>query len=820
MKISCNVIYKRKRFIVTEQYTVEQLEGMFIETLTRNYSSTPQTASEDTIYRAFASLCRQIMSDKHKKFISKTYGENKKQVYYLSMEFLMGRSLKNSLFSLGLSKTAEKVLKKYDVNIENIYEMEPDAGLGNGGLGRLAACYLDALAMECLPATGYSILYEFGMFKQKIVDGWQRETTDNWLPGGTVWLKSHPEQAKEIRFGGEIHEEWDGSFHNVQHRNYTPVLAVPSDMYVSGYDGEGVSQLRLWSAKSPSFDMDSFNSGNYSNVLQQNHTAELISKVLYPNDNHIEGKILRLQQQYFLSAASVSDIVGRHLEQYGSIENLPDKVAIHINDTHPTLAIPELMRLLLDDCGFDWENAFSICERTFAYTNHTVMSEALECWNEDMFRNTLPRIYQIICEMDRRARVAINDKFPNDYSKMDHMSLIAYGVIRMANICCFVAHSINGVSKLHSEIIKESVFHDYYMLTPQKFKNVTNGIAYRRWLLQSNEGLTDLLKEVIGPEFTHNANELMKLERFADDASVLDRLGKVKLENKKVFADYIKGVYDITIDPTSIFDCQVKRLHEYKRQHLNALNILAQYLDLKSGRIKVSDFVPRTYIFGAKAAPGYYLAKQIIRLIVNIQQMLEKDPVVKNLIRIVYLEDYNVTTSERLMPASEVSEQISLAGTEASGTGNMKFMLSGAITIGTLDGANVEIAEAVGNDNFVQFGMLTHEAQQLARAGYHPSPYIESDPIAKEVLKFIEHGINGNSFGEIVDNLRNYDSYMVMADFADYRRAQADVSTIYKDSRRFDRMSLMNIANAGIFSADRSVTDYARDIWNMKPVGR
>ncbi len=805
---------------MTDRYTVEQIDNMFVETLTRNYSQSPETASEDTIYRAFACLSRQIMSDKHKKFISKTYGENKKQVYYLSMEFLMGRSLKNSLFSLGIDKQAKEVLDKYDVDIENIYDMEPDAGLGNGGLGRLAACYLDALAMECLPATGYSILYEFGMFKQKIVDGWQREQTDNWLPGGTVWLKSHPEQAKEIRFGGEVHEEWDGSYHEVKHNNYTPVLAVPSDMYVSGFEGDGVSQLRLWAAKSPNFDMDSFNSGNYSSVLQQNHTAELISKVLYPNDNHIEGKILRLQQQYFLSAASVADIMGRHLEQYGSIDNLPDKVAIHINDTHPTLAIPELMRLLLDDCGFNWESAFSLCERTFAYTNHTVMSEALERWNEDMFRKTLPRIYQIICEMDRRARLVIGEKFPNDYGKMEGMSLINNGEIRMANICCFVAHSINGVSKLHSDIIKESVFRDYYQLFPKKFKNVTNGIAYRRWLLQSNEGLTGLLHDTIGGEFTHNAAELKKFERFCDDKSVLNRLGEVKLENKILFAKHIADRYEIVVDPHSIFDCQVKRLHEYKRQHLNAINILAQYLDLKNGRIKAKNFVPRTYIFGAKAAPGYYLAKQIIRLIVNIGEMLKNDPVIKDLIRIVYLEDYNVTTSERLMPASEISEQISLAGTEASGTGNMKFMLSGAVTLGTLDGANVEIAEAVGQDNFVGFGMLTHEVGQLARSGYHPAPYIDADPIATEVLKFIEHGINGNSFEDIVGNLRHHDSYMVMADFVDYRRAQNLVSEIYSDKNRFNKMSLMNIANAGIFSADRSVLDYARDIWDMKPVGK
>ncbi len=801
-----------------EQLTVTQLNKMLIDTLQRDYSTTPVNASQETIYRALSGICRQIMSNRHKNYLSKTYGENKKQVYYLSMEFLMGRSLKTSLYSLELEELASEVMKKYDLALENIFDCEPDAGLGNGGLGRLAACYLDALATEQLPATGYSILYEYGIFKQKIVDGWQREETDNWLPGGTVWLKSHPEQAKEIRFGGELVENWYGSYHEIKHINYTPVLAVPSDMYVAGYGSDGVSQLRLWAAKAPSFDMDSFNSGDYTNALRQNHAAELISKVLYPNDNHIEGKILRLQQQYFFSAASVSDIINRHLEQYGSIDILPEKVAIHINDTHPTLAIPELMRLLLDDCGFDWDSAFEVCKKTFAYTNHTVMAEALENWNEDMFRNVLPRIYQIVCEMDHRLRELLRENFPNDHGKVEYMAIISNGNIRMANICCYVAHSINGVSKLHSDIIKESVFRDYYMLFPTKFKNVTNGIAYRRWLMQSNKGLTNLLKETIGEEFMRSAGSLKKLERFVDDCGVLEQLGKVKLENKVAFAKHIKDRYDIAIDPKSITDCQVKRLHEYKRQHLNAINIVAQYLDIKNGRVK--NFVPKTYIFGAKAAPGYYLAKQIIRFICNIQKMLESDPQVRDLIKIVYLEDYNVTTSELLMPASEISEQISLAGTEASGTGNMKFMLSGAVTLGTLDGANVEIAEAVGKDNFIQFGMLTPEAQQLARVGYHPAPYIDGDPVATEVLKFMEHGINGNSFTDLVNNLRYHDSYMVMADFVDYRRAQATVSEIYTNSMLFNKMSLMNIANAGIFSADRAVQDYARDIWNMIPVSR
>ncbi len=797
-------------------YTTAEIERMFLESLTRDYSTNINNASNDTVYRALTGICRRIMSARHKKFIAKTYGENAKQVFYLSMEFLMGRSLKTSLYNLGLEDTVRLMLKSHNINMDGIFECEPDAGLGNGGLGRLAACYLDSLATVGLPATGYSILYEFGMFKQRIVDGWQREETDNWLPGGTVWLRPHPEQAIQVSFGGEVEEVWRGNHHEVVTRGDNIVLAVPNDMYVSGYDSEGISQLRLWSAKAPSFDMESFNSGDYANTIQKNHANELISKVLYPNDNHIEGKILRLQQQYFLSAASVGDIMHRHLSQYGTLENLPDKVAIHINDTHPTLAIPELMRLLLDNCGYNWDAAFDICRRTFAYTNHTVMSEALECWDEDMFRRTLPRIHQIICEMNRRAREEFMKVFPGDWQKIDNMSLISYYQVRMANICCYVCHSINGVSKLHSNIIKDSVFRDYFVFSPEKFKNVTNGIAYRRWLLQSNRELTSLLRNVIGAGFMKNGAQLKLLERHVDDKDVLKRLADVKLKNKVAFAGHIKDRYGITVDPKSIFDCQVKRLHEYKRQHLNALNIISQYLDIKEGVTK--DFYPKTYIFGAKAAPGYYLAKQIIRLICTLQGMLESDPAVRDLLRIVYLEDYNVTTSEMLMPASEVSEQISLAGTEASGTGNMKFMLSGAVTLGTVDGANVEIADAVGEENFIRFGMLTPEAHQLARNGYNPAPFISADPGAIRVLDFLAKGINGNTFSEIIGNLRHHDTYMVMADFEDYRHAQQKLSALYCDTEKWARMSAMNIANAGIFSADRSVTDYARDIWNMEPI--
>ena len=798
------------------KYTKKEFDKLLKDKLKSEYAVTLDVASDGQIYRCLALITRQIMSDRQKEFQAKTLGQGKKQVYYLCMEFLMGRSLRTSLFNLGLNEVAESVLADADIKIDSIYDQEPDAGLGNGGLGRLAACYLDGMATDCIPGTGYSILYEYGIFKQKIVDGWQQETADNWLPGGQVWIKSHPDQAQEIRFDGQAIETWEGGFHHVKYENYNSVIAVPNDMYVAGYGSQGVSKLRLWQAKAPSFDMSSFNAGNYNTAISQSASAELISKILYPNDNHTEGKILRLRQQYFFSAASIADILQNHLNQYGTLDNLPDKVAIQLNDTHPTVAIPEMMRILLDECSYDWDTAFDICRKVFAYTNHTVMSEALEKWNADIFRSTLPRIWQIVCELDRRCRIELEKAFPGDYGKINYMAILGDNQVRTANICAYVCHAINGVSKLHSEIIKDSVFHDYYLFKPKAFKNVTNGIAYRRWLLASNPGLTNLLEETIGEGFKTDASELKKFEKYADDAAVLDKLAQVKHENKVTFANYLQKATGQVIDPSSIFDCQVKRMHEYKRQHLNALNIAAEYLYLKNN--PNAEFTPKTYIFGAKAAPGYYMAKQMIRMICKLGKMIDEDPAVRDKLRVVYLEDYCVTLSERLMPASEVSEQISLAGTEASGTGNMKFMLNGAITLGTLDGANVEIADAAGHDNEIIFGMLTPEVNALKGMGYHPSAFISGDNTAMAVLDMLEKGWNGENFSEVTNNLRNSDPYMVMADFKDYRRAQQMVQQLYQDKKKWNHMSLMNIANAGIFSADRSIMDYARDIWGATPV--
>ena len=801
---------------MTVPFTTQSLQDALTAKLALNFGTEPGEATDQEMLKACALVLRDVMALRGVQTAKETKKEQKKQVHYLSLEFLMGRSLMKNAYNLGVLPELKEALGNLGFKSGDLFELEPDAGLGNGGLGRLAACYLDGMATDGIPGTGYSILYEYGIFKQKIVDGWQQETADNWLPGGQVWIKSHPDQAQEIRFDGQAIETWEGGFHHVKYENYNSVIAVPNDMYVAGYGSNGVSKLRLWQAKAPSFDMSSFNAGNYNTAISQSASAELISKILYPNDNHTEGKILRLRQQYFFSAASIADILQNHLNQYGTLDNLADKVAIQLNDTHPTVAIPEMMRILLDECSYEWDAAFDICRKVFAYTNHTVMSEALEKWNADIFRNTLPRIWQIVCEMDRRCRADLAKAFPGDQGKIDYMAIIGDNQVRTANICAYTCHAINGVSKLHSEIIKDSVFHDYFLYKPQAFKNVTNGIAYRRWLLCSNPGLTHLLEETIGDGFKTDASELKKLEKFVDDKTVQAAAAKVKRENKANFANYLQKATGQVIDPDSIFDCQVKRMHEYKRQHLNALNIAAEYLYLKNN--PNAEFTPKTYIFGAKAAPGYYMAKQMIRMICKLGKLIDEDPAVRGKLRIVYLEDYCVSLSERLMPASEVSEQISLAGTEASGTGNMKFMLNGAITLGTLDGANVEIADAAGHENEIIFGMLTPEVNALKGMGYHPNAFINGDNTAMAVLDFLEKGWNGENFNEVTSNLRNSDPYMVMADFKDYRRAQHDLQELYRDKQKWNHMSLKNISNAGIFSADRSIMDYARDIWGATPV--
>lgn len=796
---------------VEKTISTQELKEKLLDVLHNDFQTTPEDASDQQVYEALSKIVVGILKAKRRKFTVKTQSEGKKKVYYLSMEFLMGRSLKTSLYNLEMQKQATKVLKDMGISINDIYECEPDAGLGNGGLGRLAACYLDALAADGYHATGYSICYEYGIFKQKLEDGWQTELPDNWLPGGSVWLVPVPSKAVEVRFDGELKEYWDNQYHCVTHENYTSVMAVPYDLFVSGYNSEAVSKLRLWKAEMADFDMSMFNQGDYQKALSKNIISQAITKVLYPNDNHAEGKSLRLRQQYFLCAASIGDIVNQHMSVYGTLDNLHEKVAIHINDTHPTLAIPELMRVLLDDCGYSWDKAWHIVTNTFAYTNHTVMPEALEKWDCNLLKSVCPRIFSIIIEINERYCKVLWERY-KDQAKVSHMSIVEDNKVKMATLCVHACHSVNGVAKIHSEIIKKETFKDEYLDTPTKFKNVTNGIAYRRWLYQSNEGLTDLLCEKIGDGFLKNAAELSKLAVFKDDKDVLDRLAKIKLDNKKSFAKYVKNQYGVVLNTDSIFDVQVKRLHEYKRQQLNALNIIAQYNYLKAN--PNADFVPKTYIFAAKAAPGYYMAKQIIKLIWNISQELKKDKKLNEKLNVIFLEDYNVSLSEILMPAANISEQISLAGTEASGTGNMKLMINGAITLGTLDGANVEIHEQVGDDNIIIFGMNVDEVN-ACKAGYKPMDIYNSNAVVKQAIDTLQYGINGQQFNEIADSLKNSDPYMALKDFDSYQKAQAYASECYKDQTKWQKMSLANIAGAGIFSADRSVEDYARDIWGL-----
>ena len=776
----------------------------------------PEEATDEQYYKAIALILRDMMSQGRAEFSEEADKAGTKKIYYLCMEFLMGRSLKNNLYNLNLTDVFESVLSDYGVKLESLYACEPDAGLGNGGLGRLAACYLDGLATQGYPARGYSILYEAGIFKQKLVDGWQTELPDFWLPGGDVWLVPHEESTLEVRFEGEVHDSWDNQFHHVELVNYKPVQAVPYDMYVAGKDGKGISVLRLWSAKAPALDMSLFNQGDYMRAMEQNAMAEVISKVLYPADNHPEGKSLRLRQQYFLVSASVQDIVHRHLRVYGTMDNFAEKAAVHINDTHPTLAVPELMRILLDECGYGWDDAWKIVTNAIAYTNHTVMKEALECWPEDLYKRLMPRIWQITKEIDNRFRNFVWQATQNT-DQVERMAIMSNGVVRMANLCVASAHSVNGVSALHSEILKESVFHDFYMLTPNKFKNVTNGIAHRRWLCQSNPELTKLLEELIGGGFVYHADELLKLREYKDDPSVLEALERIKRHNKEAFAEQVKKNTGIVLDPDSIFDVQVKRLHEYKRQHLNALNILTEYLAIKAN--PNAEVTPHTYIFGAKAAPGYFMAKKIISFICALGDLINNDPDVRGRLKVVYCEDYNVTMAENLMPAADISEQISLAGTEASGTGNMKLMLNGAITLGTMDGANIEIFDAVGEDNIFIFGMKTPEVEQLKRRGYNPQNYYNNNAELHNTIDFINRvGIAGKQFPEIGGTLLNNDPYMVLADFADYRRAQQEAVRTYADRTAWNQKSLMNISGAGRFAADRAINEYARDIWHTKSV--
>ncbi len=772
------------------------------------------------MYKSLCSVVHDLLAAKRKKSHD-NYRENKeKQVYYMSMEFLVGTSLRNNLYNLGVEEKFAKALEKYGFNIQDMYNMEPDAGLGNGGLGRLASCYLDSMTSLGISGTGFSIRYEFGIFKQKIVDGWQMEFPDDWLSMGDVWLNPREDEGVEVKFGGEVNAWDDNGKLRIAHTNYDSVIALPYDMYISGYDTDAVNKLVLWSAKSTNrFDMAAFSRGDYAKSLEENNRAEVISKVLYPADEHVAGKILRLKQQYLLVSASLQSIIKSHLKHYGKLDNLSEKVAIHINDTHPALCVPELMRILIDEYDYGWDDAWKITCETLTYTNHTVMSEALERWDENLFKKQIPRIYQITCEINRRIVERLYTIYPGDVAKIDYMAIIAHGEIRMANLCLAACHKVNGVSKLHSDILKTGIFRDYYNIDNDKFTNVTNGIAYRRWLCQANPELTEYICELIGNDFKRDSNELEKLLKYADDSGVLNKLCEIKQSNKLRLANYIAKANGINVDTNSIFDIQAKRLHEYKRQLLNVFHILYLYNKIKNN--PKDDYVPRTFIFAAKASSGYLMAKQIIRLIVAVSDMINSDPEVNDKIKVVFIEDYKVSLAEIIIPAAEISEQISIAGKEASGTGNMKLMINGAVTLGTLDGANVEIHECVGDENMFLFGLRADEVDELWQKGYNPMDYMNNNPELKAVIDMLTSGVLGVKFDDIkrsllTNNFGAADRYMILADFDDYKRAHEEVEKAYRSKLDFTRMSLVNIAKAGIFSSDRAIKEYADKIWNIE----
>lgn len=803
-------------------FTEKEVKDLIKGKLSRYFGVTPSEATKDQIYKSVVMSVRDILLEKRQQFHKKIKAKRAKRVYYLCMEFLMGRSLKNSLYNLSATSVFEKAVASYGLKLEDLYELEPDAGLGNGGLGRLAACFMDALATGNYPAMGYSLRYEYGLFKQKIVDGWQMELPDVWLPGGESWLTQRTDKSFIVRFNGQIEEKWTENGLETTYVNCKEIEAVAYDMMVSGKNSGAVSVLRLWKAKPvQDFNMKLFSQGDYYQAMTEDNDADLLTKVLYPADNHMAGKSLRLKQQYFLCSASIQNIVQDHKHRYGSLNDLPKLAAIHLNDTHPAMAIPELMRILIDEYFYDWNQAWAITTATCAYTNHTVLAEALETWSEDLIERTIPRIHSIIKEINRRLCEELWNKFPGEWAKISRMSIIEHDRIKMANLCVYGGHSVNGVSALHSDIIKKSVFKDFYDFSPEKFTNVTNGIAHRRWLNQSNPELSELLTECIGDGFVLDGAKLADFKKFENDKTVLARLDEIKKIKKQQFAEYAKKKQGVIIDPSTLFDVQAKRLHEYKRQLLNVINIIDTYLDLLDN--PNLDVLPKTYIFGAKAAPRYDMAKKIIKLINFLSEDIKKNTKVHEKLSVVYMEDYNVSMSEKLMPASEVSEQISLAGKEASGTGNMKFMINGALTIGTLDGANVEMAEAVGNDNIFIFGLKSNEVDDIWGTGYSSSKYYNESPKLRRIIEALIVGFNGQSFADIANYLLTEtpvaDPYMCMADFGDYNRAQNEISELYVSNKtKWNQMSLRNIAAAGIFAADRAINDYATNIWNLKSI--
>ena len=802
-------------------YTSKQLSKLMVDKLRRTFGRDVSEATDADMFQTCALVLRDIMSANRVETREKNQKNNVRQVHYLSLEFLMGRSLEKNAFNLGVLPQLKAALKELGFEASDLFELEPDAGLGNGGLGRLAACYLESMSTQEIPATGYSICYELGLFKQKIVDGEQVELPDHWLNLGGSWLVTRPEDTEEVHFGGQVEVGFENGRHVVRHSGYTTVLAVPRDMKIAGYKTTFTNRLRLWDAKSPTpVDLSRFSSGEYVKAVEDKAMAEAIAKVLYPEDNHPEGKMLRLRQQYFFVSATIQSIVRKHKAKYGTLRNFHEKHAIQINDTHPTLVIPELMRILLDEEGYNWDDAWYITTHTVSYTNHTVLAEALERWPQDLIINLLPRIWLILDEISQKYQRQLEREFHGDMDRVGRNAIIWGGQVRMANLCVCACQAINGVSALHSDILKNDVFNDAYRRTPKKFLNVTNGIDHRRWLAQINPQLDELVRDVIGSDdYLLHPEQMKQFEKKATAATV-KRLGEIKKANKVAFANWYAKETGIVLNTDAMFDVQAKRLHEYKRQLLNAMHIIYLYQRLKDD--PHFEMTPRVYLFGAKAAPGYVMAKHIIHLINSLAATVNADPVCKDRLQVIFLENYRVSLAEKLMPAAELSEQISTAGKEASGTGNMKFMMNGALTIGTLDGANVEMCQQVKEENMFLFGLTADQVDARARSGYHSYEYYSQSETLKHILDQIAKGFDdGVGYIDIVNSLlfgQNggmADQYFLLADFESYRAAQALAGQTYLDQKKWNQMALINIARSGIFAADRAVAEYAKNIWKV-----
>lgn len=804
----------------------EQIKSAIASKLRRHYAKTLENATPSQIYKACAATVQDTIMEKWAVSRDRLEKSNEKELYYLSFEFLMGRALGNNLINIMQMDLYRDTLKDCGLDLSQIEEVENDAGLGNGGLGRLAACFLDSLSTLEIPAFGCGIRYEYGLFRQKIVDGYQTEMPDPWLEDGNPWEVERPEDQVEVHYNGRIEEYYEDGKMKFRHLDYNTVIGMPYDMPISGYDSKLVNTLRLWKARSPQvINMNEFNRGDYAMAMKDKELAEVVSKILYPEDNHYEGKLLRLKQQYFFVSATIQWILKKQKRRGHSLYELPNYVQIHINDTHPTLAIPELMRILMDDEGFSWDDAWDVVTKTFAYTNHTILTEALERWPVSMFETLLPRIIQIVREIDRRQRENLHRKFGDDYGKIEYMSVISNGNVNMANMCMTSCHSINGVAALHTEILKKETFKDYYSIYPEKFKNVTNGVTPRRWLYKANPQLASLITEAIGDKWIKKAENLEKLTPFAEDSAFCDKFDKIKKENKLILAKYIKEHNGIDVDPSSLFDVQIKRLHEYKRQLLKVMHIIYRYKMITENPSQAS-MLPETFIFGAKAAPGYYAAKLIIKLINNVADVVNNDPRTKDILKVVFIENYSVSIAEKIVAAANLSEQISTASKEASGTGNMKLMLNGALTIGTMDGANVEISERVGLDNIYIFGLTSDEVLSIYASGHSPSPAIYSDNLViKGIVDTLIDGtfskdkpnLFGDIYHELVFGRGNFaDQYLLLRDFESYLDASHKAAKEFAIPEIWNKKAVINVSKAGFFSSDRSIEDYNKNIWHLR----